>query len=204
MAEYKLTYFGVRARAEPMRMCFAAAGIKFEDVRVDFKDWPTVKETTPFGQLPMLEYKGKKYGESAAVASFVARQCGMAGKTSEDGMRVDEVFCLTSSLLEAMAKYSFAKDDAVKSEVLKTLTTETFPKYMGFFEKMITENGGKGYIVGSALTLADLTVHDITETILKMVPTVLDNFPGIQNSRKNVEANDKLKAYLAARPAVEY
>lgn len=43
MSEYKLTYFGVRGRGEPIRMLLTLAGQKFEDVKVGHVEWPTMK-----------------------------------------------------------------------------------------------------------------------------------------------------------------
>ena len=37
----KLTYFDARARAEPVRLSFAYAGIKFEDARMEFSIPPS-------------------------------------------------------------------------------------------------------------------------------------------------------------------
>ena len=45
MGKYKLTYFDIRARAEPIRLLFAVAGEDYEDHRVDFKTWPDVKDS---------------------------------------------------------------------------------------------------------------------------------------------------------------
>ena len=46
---YKLTYFDLRARAEPTRIVFAYAGVDYEDVRVDFvnrkEDWLSLKDS---------------------------------------------------------------------------------------------------------------------------------------------------------------
>ena len=41
--KYKLTYFNLRGRAETIRMLFAAADVKFEDVRITFEEWPELK-----------------------------------------------------------------------------------------------------------------------------------------------------------------
>lgn len=43
MSEYKLTYFGVRGRGEPIRMLLTLAGKKFDDVKVGHLEWPTMK-----------------------------------------------------------------------------------------------------------------------------------------------------------------
>jgi glutathione S-transferase len=49
MVEYKITYFNARARAEILRLLFAAAGVPYQDHRIEFGEWPALKEKTPFG-----------------------------------------------------------------------------------------------------------------------------------------------------------
>ncbi|XP_045562530.1 hematopoietic prostaglandin D synthase isoform X4 [Salmo salar] len=44
MQSYKLTYFNMRGRAELPRYIFAYAGIAFEDRRVEWNDWPSIKK----------------------------------------------------------------------------------------------------------------------------------------------------------------
>lgn len=43
MADIKLVYFNLQARGEPVRLILAAAGQKYEDVRISFEDWPKEK-----------------------------------------------------------------------------------------------------------------------------------------------------------------
>ena len=43
MPTYKLTYFNGRGRAEITRLIFAAAGVPYEDVRIEKEAWPAVK-----------------------------------------------------------------------------------------------------------------------------------------------------------------
>jgi len=40
---YKLTYFQMRGRAEIVRLVFAAAGVQYEDHRIDMSQWPSIK-----------------------------------------------------------------------------------------------------------------------------------------------------------------
>jgi len=40
---YKLTYFNGRGRAELSRLIFAAAGVQYEDVRIERADWAKMK-----------------------------------------------------------------------------------------------------------------------------------------------------------------
>jgi hypothetical protein len=43
MPSYKITYFNAAGRAEITRLVLVAAGQKFEDKRIEFKDWPALK-----------------------------------------------------------------------------------------------------------------------------------------------------------------
>lgn len=46
MSTYKLTYFNVTGLGEPIRFLLSQSGIKFEDVRIEFEDWPKLKSST--------------------------------------------------------------------------------------------------------------------------------------------------------------
>ncbi len=54
MAQFKLTYFNVKGRAEVIRLIFKAAGQPFEDIRVSYSD-TNYKTSSPTGKIPFLE-----------------------------------------------------------------------------------------------------------------------------------------------------
>ena len=43
MGKLKLTYFNGRGRGEAARLILAQAGVHYEDVRIEFADWPALK-----------------------------------------------------------------------------------------------------------------------------------------------------------------
>lgn len=55
MADYKLYYFDKKGRTEIIRLLFAAAEQKYEDIRFTKEKWPEYKPKAPFGQCPFLE-----------------------------------------------------------------------------------------------------------------------------------------------------
>ncbi|XP_064795241.1 hematopoietic prostaglandin D synthase-like isoform X4 [Oncorhynchus masou masou] len=81
MTSYKLTYFNMRGRAELPRYIFAYAGIAFEDRRVEWRDWPSIKKTFPLGKLPVLEVNGLPLTQSLAIARFLAKEAGLVGNS---------------------------------------------------------------------------------------------------------------------------
>lgn len=49
---YELYYFPIAGRAELSRRLLEAAGLKYTNRTI--KDWKAEKDTTPFGQVPVL------------------------------------------------------------------------------------------------------------------------------------------------------
>ncbi|KAK7495518.1 hypothetical protein BaRGS_00013216 [Batillaria attramentaria] len=54
------------------------------------------------------------------------------------------------------------------------------------------------------LSLADFYLYDMTENLLWLKKDALQPFPLLQKLRQNVEADPKIKAYLATRKQTEY
>nr|KAG5697495.1 hypothetical protein BaRGS_029386 [Batillaria attramentaria] len=184
-------YFDIRGKGEIVRLVLVAAGQKFEDNRISFAEWPEKKADTPYGQLPYIIYKGKKYAQSVAIANFFAREFGLYGRTNLDGLRIDEVVQLSEDLRPPFRAWRMEKDETKKAELAQKLKDETFAKFLGFFENLLIDNG---------VTLADLVVYDVLDTILGVDPEAIAAFPSVKKLRSNVEAVPAIKTYLASRP----
>ena len=94
MVDYKLYYFNFRGRAEIVRLIFAAAGQKYEDVRFEAEGWLNeYKAKSPLGQAPYLEIhdggKVLKIGQSITIARYLARKFNLAGKDDEEQAEVE-------------------------------------------------------------------------------------------------------------------
>lgn len=87
--QYKLRYFDVRGLAELCRYIFAYAQVEYQDDRLKREDWASIKPTTPFHQLPVLEVDGKVIAQSNAIARFLARRFNLAGKDEYEQALVD-------------------------------------------------------------------------------------------------------------------
>ena len=63
MTEIKLTHYNAKGKAETSRLILALAGQKYEDKRIEPSDMAALKPSLPFGQLPLLEYKGESLSQ---------------------------------------------------------------------------------------------------------------------------------------------
>ncbi|TGZ65738.1 hypothetical protein CRM22_005708 [Opisthorchis felineus] len=125
MSQYKLTYFNLRGRAEPIRMALIVSGTPFEDCRIEVSDWPPKKSTIPGGKLPILEVTspcGKKtvMTESMAIARYLAKQHNLMGATDEDYYKIEKTIGQDNKPSRKNIKESesqFANSDTVRHTV---------------------------------------------------------------------------------------
>eukprot|EP00608_Synchroma_pusillum_P004183 CAMPEP_0198432174 /NCGR_PEP_ID=MMETSP1452-20131203/21990_1 /TAXON_ID=1181717 /ORGANISM="Synchroma pusillum, Strain CCMP3072" /LENGTH=220 /DNA_ID=CAMNT_0044152647 /DNA_START=49 /DNA_END=707 /DNA_ORIENTATION=+ len=74
-----LTYFPVRARAEPFAMLAAYLGVPVELTIVGREEWPAVKPSTPLGQLPVATWPGSSVPvvQSNTLVRALAQEHGL-------------------------------------------------------------------------------------------------------------------------------
>ena len=203
MPNYKLYYFPIRGRGEIIRLLFAAAGQEYEDITITFEEWPKKKETFPTGQLPTFEVDGQTMCQSLAIARYLAREFGYAGKSNIEQGLVDQVVDTVNDYLGEFFLAWFRSGENKKTEVEKYMR-ETTPKTLKCIEKWLKENdGGDGFFVGSTVTMADLLLYEALTNIIQIDSKVLDAFPKLAAHWKRVANLPKIKEYLEKRPKTD-
>ena len=92
MPKFTLHYFGLYARGEPIRMILDHAKADWEDHRIGFEEWPSLKPTMPGGQLPVLERDdGTKMTQSMALVRYLGGMYGLIPDDDLQAARVDEL-----------------------------------------------------------------------------------------------------------------
>nr|KAG5705589.1 hypothetical protein BaRGS_034787 [Batillaria attramentaria] len=72
------------------------------------------------------------------------------------------------------------------------------------FCRLLSASVGFCQLLSASLSLADFYLYDMTENLLWLKKDALQPFPLLQKLRQNVEADPKIKAYLATRKQTEY
>ncbi|CAP37635.1 Protein CBR-GST-12 [Caenorhabditis briggsae] len=204
MPSYKLTYFDVRGLAEPSRLLFHLAGVPFEDNRIVFGDgtWERMKNSTPFGQMPVLNVDGFEIPQSMAIARFLAKKFGFAGKTPEEQAWVDAIVDQFKDFFGQFRQLIIAQRGGKSADEIEKITSEVVnPARETYFKALnkILEKNKSGFLVGDGITFADLV---IAENLLS-----LKNFgffdeskePKLAALKKKVFNQPSLKEYLASR-----
>jgi glutathione S-transferase len=200
----KLSYFNIEGPAEKVRLALTVAGVPFEDVRVNFADWPALKPTTPGGQLPVMEIGGgKMVTQSGAMARYAARlgdgslypvddvdKCFLIDRLI--GMQEDDARDFSVPLYMGMNPSKFGYPDGYGKtdegkEMCKNMreafVADSVPKTAKLLMQQLKESGGP-FLCGAGLTLADLywlpRLRYLTAGIADHVdPKCLDAFPEV-------------------------
>jgi len=206
MPTYRLIYFNARARAEIIRLIFAAAGVEYEDVRIMKDQWSAMKAETPFGQLPVLEVDGVKLCQSNACARYLARKFDLAGKTELDQARADMLIDCFVDSLEPLTAVFRAKDEITKAEAKKKYMEEQLPAYLTLLEDLLaTNHGGEKFFVGDELTWVDLAFINFVEWIgFVSDDNPLNNHPKLAALKERVEKLPKIAEWIEKRPKTEH
>ncbi|XP_019635268.1 PREDICTED: LOW QUALITY PROTEIN: S-crystallin SL11-like [Branchiostoma belcheri] len=203
MPSYKLYYFNGRGRAEPTRLMLAAAGLPYEDIRMEPEQWPEYKKKMPMGQAPVLEVDGRTMiSQSIAIARFVAKESGLAGKTNMEQARADMMVDGFVDMVNKMADYVwYEPDEARKAEKKKTFFETTLPEFLGHFEKLlVANNGGNGFFVGDGLTHAEVFFLGLSDDITAEKPDILSPHPKLAALVDRIRKYPGIQEWLAKRP----
>jgi prostaglandin-H2 D-isomerase / glutathione transferase len=185
-----LTYFPFPGRAGPIREALRHGKIDFEDRHVTHAEFASLKETYPFGQLPLLEVDGVVITQSNAQLVYAGR---LAGLTPNDAFPLTQVLEVLSFVEDAISLVVPSMREKVESKRLamrKELSAEDGPLRKFFFRvnRYLERNGkGNGWFVGDTLTVADLKTKAFFEMVssghLDGIPTdILEKYAAIKQN----------------------
>jgi len=207
MPSYKIIYFNGKGRAELSRLILTAAGEKFEDSRIDFGTWGTLKPNTPWGGVPILEVDGKQLAQSNTMARYLARKFKLNGSGDWEEALNDSALDATEDIFSCVSKV-MKSAPAVKEEETRKLREEVLPKSFAAFEKYISQNGQNGHVVGkSGLSLADIALYNIIDQLIThkhFSEGDLDKYPKSKEVYEQVRNHQKLADYIKNRPPTPF
>jgi len=208
----KFVYFDLQGKGEVTRLLLNAGNIDFEDFRFSFDDWAEIKPTTPFGQVPVLHWDGEEIAQSMAIARFVARKVGMAGRSDLEFVQADMIACHTEDVWSKLPGLRFSKTQEDRETNANAFLKEFLPVWLKPLETVLEKRGGD-WFAGSAATFAELSVmvlldflHEPEEMAFKEMDNlderckVLDDFPLVKANYERTCALPSVADWKKKRP----
>jgi len=205
MPVYKLHYFNGRGRAETIRLIFAAAGQKYEDCRIEMKDWPNRKKDFKHGQVPVLDIDDEQLNQSVAIIHYLGTQFGLVGKTPLDAAKCHAAIeNMRDMMVPLVQKMMREPDEAKKMELMEKEIGPEVKKALAMFEEKAnkcSEKCSSGYLIAGQLTYVDFEFHNIVTSATEWLgQDVLKAYPHVQKHYEMINNLPNLKEYLASRP----
>ncbi|KAG0248102.1 hypothetical protein BG011_000519 [Mortierella polycephala] len=122
--------------------------------------WLQVKDTTPFGTLPILletniqTAETIKIPESGAIERYLANKFGFMGDSLRE-QTLSDIFYAQAVMLSTkfIEKCVWTHEETRKKSLEQFLVT-TLPSWVKIGEKHLAENGDTGHFVDSKMTLS--------------------------------------------------
>jgi glutathione S-transferase len=214
MMHYELYYWpSIQGRGEYVRLALEDAGADYADVARSERGMAAMmrmmeaKSGTPPFAPPFLKAGKLVIGQTANILFYLGSHHGLAPKAEAGKLWVHQLqLTITDFVLEVhdthhplgpSLYYEDQKGPAKKRT--DAFWNERVPKYLGYFERLLDENGGS-YVTGRRLTYVDLSIFQLVEGLRYAFPKRMKAFerriPGLVELRDRVAARPNIKAYL--------
>jgi glutathione S-transferase len=200
-----LHYFNVRARAEPIRLLLAHKAIQYTDHRISFEEWPALKNTFETKQIPCLEIDGKKLFITLSILRYLSQKNGLYPTDRHDVYLSESLADFIGDLFSVFGKLMFVEKNPQDWETF--ITGEGLTKLKIVENRLLKNQGGKGYFIGSALSFIDFVVFQFVhshfmlpgqEQRLAKLSTTLPTLKAY--AERVLAASPGIQAYLKTRP----
>ena len=204
MPKLVLSYFDFDGgRGEAARLVMHLGGIAFEDRRIAGKDWPALRDKTPFQAMPVLEVDGRVITQSNTINRYLGKLAGLYPKDDWQAALVDEVMDAVEDVSTKIGN-TMALEGEAKKKAREALAACPIPRFLQQIEARLKAGGGE-WFVEKRLTVADLKcflwIRWLKSGALDHVPTdiVDQQAPLLAKHLERVKNLPKIAAYYAAR-----
>jgi glutathione S-transferase len=159
---------------------------------------------------PILKVGERVLAQTANILQFLGPRHGLVPSDEEGRADVHQIQLTISDFIgeahdthhpiAASLYYEDQKAEAGRRSRL--FLSERVPKFMGYFEKLLTRNPGGSWLVGESLTYADLSMYQVQAGLAYAFPKAWAReslrYPQLVALRDRVAARPRVAAYLAS------
>ena len=212
---YELYYWpGIQGRGEYIRLALEEVGADYVDIArgahgmAAMMKMMEAKTTPPFAP-PFLKAGKLVIGQTANILFYLGSRHGLAPKTEAGRLWLHQLqLTVTDFVLEVHDTHHplgpslyYEDQKAAAKKRTDEFWSERVPKYLGYFERLLEDNGGK-YVTGRRLSYIDLSMFQLVEGLRYAFPRRMKAYerkiPGLVDLRDRVAARPNIKAYLAS------
>ena len=195
-----ITYFDFDgSRGLECRLALSAAGVPFDDIRLDRAQWAALKPSTPYGAVPILTVDGRVLAQSSAILNYIGRTHGMQPADPWTAARHEAIMQSVEDLRQKVPGTRDMPDDEKKTQ------REAFTKgWLSQWASTVSDQIVGPFLEGDALNVADLKLYVILRAYLTddydhIPASTFDAWPKVGALYAAVGAHPGVTKYFASR-----
>jgi glutathione S-transferase len=221
---YELYYWpSIQGRGEFVRLALEEANADYVDVAREDEASTVMRllngnriATPPFAP-PILKSGRFIIGQTANILLFLGSRLRLAPASESGRLWTHQLQLTFADLLDEVHDTHHPICSGLYYEEQKTearrrsreFLKNRLPKYLGYFERVIAVNAkGKGHLVGSRLTYADLSLFQMVAGLRYAFPRAMKrierNYPRLVALHDHVAKRPRLAAYLASERRIPF
>jgi glutathione S-transferase len=212
---YELYYWpSIQGRGEYVRLALEEAGADYTDAARGARGVAAMmkmmgaKNTPPFAP-PFLKAGQIVIGQTANILFYLGSRHGLAPKAEAGRLWLHQLQLTVTDFVSEVhdthhplgPSLYYENQKAPAKKCTDEFWSERVPKYLGYFEQLLKDNGG-GYVTGRRLSYVDLSMFQLVEGLRYAFPRRMKAFegkiPGLVDLHDRVAARPNIKAYLAS------
>lgn len=227
MEPYRLWYWpSIQGRGEFVRLALEAAGARYIDVArgaarqgagvpalMRWMEDPDVAQP-PFAP-PILQHGHTVVAQTAAILQYLGPRLKLVGRGAATQLWTHQIQLTIADLVSEVHDthhpiasslyYEQQKPEALRRAAM--FRSERLPKFIGWFESLLTRNAarhrtGAWHLVGARLSYADLSLYQLVEGLNHAFPRAaqraLDAAPAVRRLHAEVVRLPRIAEYLAS------
>ena len=207
LPKLKLTYFDFDGgRGEAARLALALSNVPFNDERVSRERFLEMKNTLPYGALPVLWVDGQPIAQSNAICRYIGKLTDMYPSQPLQAALCDEILDTVEEITMTLGSTMALPEEEKKQRRIK-LMEDTLPVLLRGLAARLQMTGAP-YFNGAQLGVADLKLSDLTQWlcsgILDHIPTdfVQRTAPALAEHCERTKNDPRIKSYYAKRQSL--
>jgi len=157
----------------------------------------------PTGQVPVLQVGDEMISQSIAIARYLAKQHGLAGKDDWEQARADMFVDGIGDMNGPMEPVFFEQDPVKKQEMFKEAVENKILPFVQIMERQLKKNGS-GTLVGQSITWADLAYYHFLENPIFDGVDLKKNCPHSRRLVTTIENDPSIKKWILTRPKTQF
>ena len=192
----KFVYWKLAARAQaPMLMCHAAnISYTWEEPP---KDWKSVKNNYPFGQLPCLQHHGKMIAQSGTMTRYCANLSTLMPKNIFKQLDADMLMEFANDIFSLFAKAKYAGDDLAQQVGWQRVRKQQLPEKLDYLVKFL---GEKPFFSGDDVHAGDIAIFSVLNLAISAGIDWREGYPTIASHYERVSKLGSIQEYLDNKP----